>query len=310
MTYIQETSQSKLLCMLRSKVFLDLPFRVRSNEIQRIYLSSLPIFLCSSSLPFIHRRAAFSSLSYISDHPNSRADFKLEEVFNVKGKVALVTGTTSTLNCFAFQKLINLVGGGSGIGLMVTQALAVNGAKVYIVGRTEDKLDRVAKTYGKDMSGQIIPIVADVSNKVGIVKLVAQVEDREKHLHVLINNAGISEKTFQTEASTSLGMKNNLFDHGEAKFEYWLNEYRTNVAGAYFMTMAFLPLLQRAAEQDHGYSSAVINISSVSGMVKTAQHYFSYNPNKAAAIHLTRMMANEIVANVLKIRVNSINTFA
>jgi len=78
------------------------------------------------------------------------------------------------------------------------------------------------------------------------------------------------------------------------------------VAGAYFMTIAFLPLLQRAAVQDHGYSSAVINISSVSGMVKAAQHYFSYNASKAVAIHLTRMMANEIAADGMKIRVNSI----
>lgn len=37
-----------------------------------------------------------------------------------------------------------ITGGGSGIGLMATQALAVNGAKVYITGRTSEKLDRVA----------------------------------------------------------------------------------------------------------------------------------------------------------------------
>ena len=46
---------------------------------------------------------------------------------------------------------------------MATQALAVNGAKVYIVGRTDDKLERVAETHGKGISGQIIPLVADVS---------------------------------------------------------------------------------------------------------------------------------------------------
>ena len=46
---------------------------------------------------------------------------------------------------------------------MAVQALAVNGAKVYIVGRTDDKLERVAETHGKGISGQIIPLVADVS---------------------------------------------------------------------------------------------------------------------------------------------------
>jgi NADP-dependent 3-hydroxy acid dehydrogenase YdfG len=81
---------------------------------------------------------------------SNNADFQLTEVFNVKDKVALVTG------------------GGSGIGLMATQALAVNGAKVYIVGRTEEKLKRVVEVYGQRISGQIIPIVGDVSTKEGV----------------------------------------------------------------------------------------------------------------------------------------------
>ena len=70
--------------------------------------------------------------------------------FSLEGKVAVVTG------------------GGSGIGLMITQTLAVNGAKVYIVGRTEEKLQTVVDVHGKDISGQIIPIVGDVQTKDGV----------------------------------------------------------------------------------------------------------------------------------------------
>lgn len=51
---------------------------------------------------------------------------------------------------------------------MITQTLAVNGAKVYIVGRTEEKLETVVDVYGKNIPGQIIPIVGDVSTKVGV----------------------------------------------------------------------------------------------------------------------------------------------
>jgi short-subunit dehydrogenase len=34
---------------------------------------------------------------------------------------------------------------------MAVQALAVNGAKVYIIGRTEEKLETVAKVYGRNI---------------------------------------------------------------------------------------------------------------------------------------------------------------
>ncbi len=78
---------------------------------------------------------------------------------------------------------------------MATQALAVNGAKVYIVGRTEEKLERVAKTYGKDIPGQIIPIVADVTSKKEIAKLYDQIASKEKCLCILINNAGKSQSS-------------------------------------------------------------------------------------------------------------------
>src|ERR1700749_3871140 len=60
-----------------------------------------------------------SSRQHLSTAPamsNNNQDFKLEKLFDVSGKVALVTG------------------GGTGIGLMTTQALATNGARVYICG--------------------------------------------------------------------------------------------------------------------------------------------------------------------------------
>jgi NADPH:quinone reductase-like Zn-dependent oxidoreductase len=80
----------------------------------------------------------------------NNSELKMDQVFDVKDKIALVTG------------------GGSGIGLMITQTLAVNGAKVYIVGRTKEKLDKVVEAHGKDIAGQIIPIVGDVSTKDGV----------------------------------------------------------------------------------------------------------------------------------------------
>ncbi|KAK4074672.1 hypothetical protein Purlil1_12891 [Purpureocillium lilacinum] len=59
------------------------------------------------------------------------SELSRERLFDVEGKVALVTG------------------GGSGIGLMIAQALAANGAKAYICGRSNDKLDRASETQAK-----------------------------------------------------------------------------------------------------------------------------------------------------------------
>lgn len=215
--------------------------------------------------------------------------FLLSELFNVKGKVALITG------------------GGSGIGLMATQALAVNGAKVYIVGRTEDKLNRVAEQYGKDIEGQIIPLTADISSKDEIARLVKDIESREKHLSILINNAGISSSAKDdTDREHPEGLKETLFDQDANNPEEWESVYRTNVCQLYFMTAAFLPLLSRGTEAEHGFSSTVINISSISGIVKVSQHHFAYNTSKAAAIHLTKMLAHEAQSSNIKVRINNI----
>lgn len=189
---------------------------------------------------------------------------------------------------------------------MAVQALAVNGAKVYICGRTEEKLETVAKTFGQDISGQIIPITADITKKSDVAKLYEEISQVEKHVDILINNAGISTSTFNTEAGSAEELKKALFDNEQATYEDWDAVYRTNVSQIYFMTTAFLPLLQKASESKHGWSAAVINISSISGQVKTTQHHPQYNASKAAAIHLTRMLANEIQSNGLKIRVNDI----
>lgn len=56
-------------------------------------------------------------------------DLKINKLFDVSGYTAVVTG------------------GGSGIGLMMTQALQSNGATVYITGRREEALNKVVEKY-------------------------------------------------------------------------------------------------------------------------------------------------------------------
>ncbi len=56
-------------------------------------------------------------------------DLKASKLFDVSHITAVVTG------------------GGTGIGLMITQALVSNGAKVYITGRREEALENVVEQY-------------------------------------------------------------------------------------------------------------------------------------------------------------------
>lgn len=222
-------------------------------------------------------------------HPSNQ-DLISNALFNLKGRVALVTG------------------GGSGIGLMITQALAVNGARVYIVGRTGEKLDTVAKQYnGDDIDGEIIPLQGDVSKKEDIARLYDEISSREKCLCILVNNAGSSGSTFQQEAQSPEEAKKKLFDSSDATFEEWEKIYRTNVAQIYFTTTAFLPLLAHSTEEHKDYSGTVINIASVSGLLMNPQHHPAYNASKAAAIHLSRMLAHIVAQNRFKIRINSIS---
>jgi NAD(P)-dependent dehydrogenase (short-subunit alcohol dehydrogenase family) len=189
---------------------------------------------------------------------------------------------------------------------MATQALAVNGAKVYIVGRTEEKLDRVAELYNKNISGEIIPLTADITKKTEISNLFKELSSREDHLSILINNAGISNKPQETEHEDAGKLRESLFDDPNATFTQWDDVFRTNVSQLFFMTTAFLPLLKKGSEAERGWSSTVINTTSISGIVKVSQHHFAYNASKAAAIHLTKMLAHEISSSNLRIRVNNI----
>jgi NAD(P)-dependent dehydrogenase (short-subunit alcohol dehydrogenase family) len=214
-----------------------------------------------------------------------------DTLFDLTGRVALVTG------------------GGSGIGLMIAQAFAVNGAKVYITARTKEKLDNVVNTYGKDIAGELIAVTCDVTKKQSISELYDYISSREKCLCILVNNAGIAGSTLdaETKERSADELKARMFNTDKSTFEDWADVHLANVASAYFMTAAFLPLLHHSTERHKEWSGTVINISSVSGEIKTGQNHFSYNSSKAGLVHLTRMLAGDIAANGLKIRVNSIS---
>jgi NAD(P)-dependent dehydrogenase (short-subunit alcohol dehydrogenase family) len=85
-----------------------------------------------------------------------------------------------------------VTGGATGIGLMITQALVANGAKVYITGRRQEKLDQTVSLYGEG-KGSLHSLAGDVSTKEGCVQLAEEIGRLEPEgIQLLVNNAGIA----------------------------------------------------------------------------------------------------------------------
>ncbi|KAG1894467.1 NAD(P)-binding protein [Suillus fuscotomentosus] len=105
----------------------------------------------------------------------STPDLSVQSLFNVKGKIALVTG------------------GGTGIGNIIASALVQNGAKVYIAARKESQLKAAVAELNAKGPGSADYIVANLSIS-GTDALISALEAREpvKRLHILVNNSGVS----------------------------------------------------------------------------------------------------------------------
>lgn len=219
----------------------------------------------------------------------SPTSFTASALFDMRGSVAVVTG------------------GGTGIGLMCAQALANNGARVYITGRRAEALEAAVRAHGKTLQngGELVPLTVDITDKASVAKLADQIASKEKCVDVLVNNAGIDGPTSNVESGNESAqkLKDELW-----KMEYkdWLDVYATNVVGYFFTTIAFLPLLSASTALHPGRSGSVINISSISGITRTTQHHFAYNVSKSAAIQLNTMLAQELNRPGVKVRVNSI----
>ncbi|KAJ8121317.1 hypothetical protein ONZ43_g2198 [Nemania bipapillata] len=214
-------------------------------------------------------------------------------LFSVNGLVAVVTG------------------GGTGIGLMIARALEHNGAKVYILGRRKEILMTAAKQNA--MHGKIIPIVADVTDKESLDAAVSQIKEETGYINLLVNNAGTLGRRHNAVArpspfntlpsqfvhangddlSTVDGIRDFLW---KDEVSDWDNTLRTNVSGVWFPSIAFLGLLNQGNEKKNVVqSSQIVTIGSVGAFIRILGTSFTYNPSKAAANHLAKMMATNFV---------------
>lgn len=185
--------------------------------------------------------------------------FDASKLFSVKDWVCVVTG------------------GGTGIGLMATQALAANGAKVYIVGRRREVLDNAAKSHNPEFAsgGKIIPLgPCDVRKKADLETIVHELRTThgETHINLLMCNAGVSGEKAEPESADAEDLKKTLWEKETP--EGWNATFDTDVTSVYFTTVAFLPLLQASIEPNgplEKFVPSVITTSSMSGMMRHAQ---------------------------------------
>jgi len=217
---------------------------------------------------------------------------RLDKLFGLEGRVALVTG------------------GGTGIGWMIAEGLAVNGAKVYITGRRKDVLEQRVMSFEKENQGKgsLVPLVMDVTDKKSILAAQEVVSSKESKLHILVNNAGQTgpvspflENTQGPEHKDPETLGRAMFNN--ESFEAWADLYSINTFSIYFVSTAFLGLLAKGSTDIPGYTSSIINITSISGNIKLAQNHFCYNSSKAAATHITKMMATELALKKIPVRV-------
>jgi NAD(P)-dependent dehydrogenase (short-subunit alcohol dehydrogenase family) len=223
---------------------------------------------------------------------SDNSKFTLQNLFNVEGHVVVVTG------------------GGTGIGLMIAQGFANNGAKVYITSRRRELLEEISQKWGSSLKhpkGALIPVACDVTDKNSIKQLVQEISEKEDHVDCLVNNAGIqlqkSPVELGDESAATFG--EGLFNESQ---QDWEDVYRTNVVGFFFVAAAFIPLLAAARRNvgGHEYRASVINISSMSGMTRSTQSQFHYNTCKGATVQLTNLLAQEFRREAVQVRVNGI----
>ncbi|HEY0953373.1 MAG TPA: SDR family oxidoreductase [Roseateles sp.] len=180
---------------------------------------------------------------------------KVQDLFDLSGQVALVTG------------------GSRGLGLQIAEALGEAGAKIMLTSRKAADLEEAAahlQARGIDARW----IAADAAKEADAQRVVAETMERLGQIDILVNNAGAS---WGAPAE----------DH---PIEAWDKVMNLNIRSLFVFAQAVAK-----ASMIPRRSGRIINVASIaglsgnSGVMKT----IAYNTSKGAAVNFTRALAGE-----------------
>ena len=150
---------------------------------------------------------------------------KAAELFDLKGRVALVTGASG------------------GLGLRFAEVLAGNGASVALVARRADKL-KAAVARIEQAGGKAVSVEADVLDRAQMRRAFDAAEQAFGTVTVLVNNAGVAHSTRAVELPE----------------EEWHHVVRTNLDAVFFWAQEGARRMLAANRK-----GAIVNIASVLG---------------------------------------------
>lgn len=179
----------------------------------------------------------------------------LAELFDLRGRVALVTG------------------GGRGLGEQIATGLAQAGASVALASRKREACEDVARELAETHGVRTMALRLDVTSEEEVRAALDEAEVELGLVDILVNNAG-----------TSWGAP-----AAEMPLEAWHKVMETNATGAFLCSREVgRRLIERAAP------GAILNIASVTGLRGSQPELLDaagYAASKGAVIALTRDLA-------------------
>lgn len=182
----------------------------------------------------------------------------------------MTTPHTATLS----GRVAVVTGASSGIGEATARRLAASGAKVAVLARRAERLDKLVNEI-EQAGGTALPLAVDVTDGPAVRAAAERVATEFGTTDLLVNNAGV--------------MLPAPVD--ELPFEQWQRQIDLNITGLMNVIGAFVPQLIAAAA-DHGVAD-LVNTSSIAAQ-NIFPNFAVYSGTKAYVTHLSRTLRAEL----------------